>query len=63
MAFTAPFVVAAMANPDGQNWLDALWQEVAYSEIEGEYFNDTLRMLALIALSGNWWTPDAAPCP
>ena len=28
-----------------------------------EYYGDTLKLLSLIAMSGNWWTPAAAPCP
>ena len=27
------------------------------------YYQDTVALLSLIAMSGNWWAPEAAPCP
>lgn len=59
MAFTAPFAVAAMVEPaEGTNqpWLDALWESMLAAEPEG-YYEDTIRLLAMIVVSGNWWTP------
>lgn len=63
MAFTAPFAVGAMVDTN-QAWLDALWTHVATREPE-RYYEDTLRMLSMIVLSGNWWAPEKAksPCP
>jgi endo-1,4-beta-D-glucanase Y len=58
-AFLAPAAVAAMVEPasgTNQAWLDALWGELAAGGIE-EYYGDTLRLLAMIVLSNNWWTP------
>ncbi|MCH2108874.1 MAG: hypothetical protein MK135_06060, partial [Polyangiaceae bacterium] len=57
MAFTGPFAVGAMVDPEGQEWLDALWEHSVHRESEN-YYEDTLRMLSLIVLSGNWWGPD-----
>lgn len=64
MAFTGPFAVGAMTDPSGQAWLDALWQHSVDREPEN-YYEDTLRMLSLIALSGNWWAPEKvqSTCP
>ena len=64
MAFTGPFAVGAMTDPKGQAWLDALWEHSTTREPES-YYADTLRMLSLIAVSGNWWAPQKAesPCP
>lgn len=64
MAFTGPFAVGAMVDPANQTWLDALWEHSAEREPEN-YYEDTLRMLSLIALSGNWWAPEKvkSPCP
>ncbi|MCB9652929.1 MAG: hypothetical protein H6729_02210 [Deltaproteobacteria bacterium] len=59
LAFLAPLAVAAMIEPDvGTNrpWLDALWG-VLVSVPESDYYGDTLRLLAMIVVSGNWWAP------
>jgi endo-1,4-beta-D-glucanase Y len=57
MAFVAPLAVGAMASND-QEWLDALWRFVVAHPLEDEvYYGATLKLLALVALSGNWWQP------
>ena len=61
MAFTACFGVGAMSDAAHQAWLDALWTEIAASDSKDDrYFARTLKMLCLIALSGNWWSPGEA---
>lgn len=62
MAFTGPFGVGAMVDPSGQEWLDALWQHTLSRDPEN-YYEDTLRMLSMIVMSGNWWVPERAPDP
>jgi endo-1,4-beta-D-glucanase Y len=62
MAFVAPFGVGAMVDGANQAWLDAIWNTVEQSSSEG-YYADTLKLLSMIAMSGNWWAPEAAPCP
>ena len=58
LAFTAPFAVSAMVNPTNQIWLDKLWRDVASRKIgEDSYFGNSIKMICLIVLSGNWWTP------
>jgi hypothetical protein len=58
MAFLAPLTVAAMVEASNQPWLDALWTEIVSTPREDEeYYGNTLKMLAMIVLSGNWWTP------
>lgn len=58
LAFVAPLAVAAMVSERHQPWLNALWQQVAKTPLEdGDYFGNTLKMLALLVLSGNWWPP------
>lgn len=57
-AFTACFAVGAMCDPSNQEWLNALWDRVGKADTKSEgYYADTLRMLCLIVLSGNWWEP------
>jgi endo-1,4-beta-D-glucanase Y len=62
MAFIAPFGVAAMVDADNQAWLNSLWDAVVAAG-DGGYFGDTIKLLSMIAMSGNWWAPEAAPCP
>jgi endo-1,4-beta-D-glucanase Y len=59
MAFVAPFAVSAMIEPasgSNQAWLDALWEEIAASAPE-DYYEDSIKLLSMIAVSGNWWSP------
>lgn len=58
MAFVAPLGVAAMVDPVNQAWLDAIWADVAAKPLaEEDYFGNTLKLLAMIAMSGNWAAP------
>jgi endo-1,4-beta-D-glucanase Y len=64
MAFAAPIAVGAMVDgaSSNQTWVNKLWDSVADMPSEG-YYEDTLKMLGLIAMSGNWWSPEHPPCP
>lgn len=57
LAFAAPLGVGAMVDADNQAWLNALWDQVAGSSVKG-YYPDTLRLLSMIVMSGNWWSPE-----
>jgi endo-1,4-beta-D-glucanase Y len=61
-AFVAPFGVAAMVDGAHQDWLNAIWDSTIATRDTG-YYGDTVAMLSLIAMSGNWWAPESAPCP
>jgi endo-1,4-beta-D-glucanase Y len=61
MSFVAPFAVGAMVDGANQEWLNALWDLVEQNG-NGGYYGDTLRLLSMITLSGNWWAPEKAPC-
>jgi endo-1,4-beta-D-glucanase Y len=60
MAFNGPFAVGAMVDANNQAWLDGIWAQTG--GLEGDYYNNTLQLLTMIALSGNWWSPAAADC-
>lgn len=60
LAFAAPFAVAVAAAGEDQAFLDALWNRLKNRAIGGGYYEDALKMLSMIALTGNWWDPDAA---
>ncbi|MFO0981908.1 MAG: glycosyl hydrolase family 8 [Planctomycetota bacterium] len=57
MCFAAPFGVGAMSDGANQRWLNDVWDAVVAQASEG-YYEDTLKLLAMIAMSGNWWAPD-----
>jgi hypothetical protein len=58
MCFVAPLAVSAMVSPDNQEWLNALSAFVINSSKEDTgYYDSTIKLLCLVALSGNWWNP------
>jgi endoglucanase len=61
MAFAAPFAVSAMVDGSNQSWLNSLWSTVSGYASE-DYYEDSIKMMAMIALSGNWWAPEDPPC-
>ena len=62
LSFSAPFAVGAMVNATNQLWLNKLWTNVTSQPISSSaYFGNTIKMMDLIVLSGNWWTPTLRP--
>ena len=56
--FVAPAGVAAMVGAANQAWLNKLWTNITARPIANSlYFGNTLKMLALITMSGNAWKP------
>ncbi|MBF0407317.1 MAG: hypothetical protein HQM10_08185 [Candidatus Riflebacteria bacterium] len=59
MAFLAPIGVSAMSGND-QEWLDKIWKKTVEQSLDNEqYFENTIKMICMIIMSGNWMTPDA----
>ncbi len=59
MAFTAPFGVCAMVDNKNQEWLDDMWNHINNKSINsGAYFGNSIKMICLITMSGNWWKPE-----
>jgi endo-1,4-beta-D-glucanase Y len=56
--FAAPFGVAAMLDPLGQQWLNDVYDSVR-STREG-YFEDTVTLLAMLVMTRNFWDPHQA---
>lgn len=57
-AFVAPFTVAALTDPSGQAWLDALWKTVTATKLnEKDYFAATVTLQSMITATGNHWVP------
>lgn len=54
-AFTAPFLAGCMADPDAGGYLAEGWKLLGRP---GGYYPDSLTMLSMLLLSGNWWAPE-----
>lgn len=54
-AFVAPLGVAAMNDPSQQSWLNSIYDTTVAAR--QNYFEDTIALLSLIAMSGNYWDP------
>lgn len=66
--YSAPLMVSAMIDSSNQEWLNKLWDyNAAVSTEKDVYFGNNLRLLSMIVVSGNWWTPtivdNEAPTP
>ncbi|HUM48544.1 MAG TPA: glycosyl hydrolase family 8, partial [Chitinophagales bacterium] len=58
LSFIAPFAVSAMVNSTNQTWLNDLWSNIKAVKINRDgYYGNTIKMQAMIVLSGNWWAP------
>jgi len=53
--FVAPFGVAVMTQPGEQTFLDALYDAV-YKTHE-DYYEDSVTLLCLLVMTGNYWEP------
>lgn len=51
----APLAVATMTTPEHDEWLDVLYRSIRNRR--EDYYEDSVTMLCLIVLSGNWWAP------
>ncbi len=62
LEFTAPFMVSAMIDKSNQQWLNDLWdyhtEEANSTAVEWRYYyGNSIRLLSMIVVSGNWWSP------
>ncbi len=57
-AYVGPFTVGAMLNTDNQQWLDDVFAKLlSYNFADGDYYSNTIKLLNLIVISGNYWSP------
>ncbi|MCC6850263.1 MAG: hypothetical protein IT294_17365 [Deltaproteobacteria bacterium] len=60
MAFAVPFGVGAMTDAANQAWLNDVWDLAVSTPLDAEaYYENTLKLLGMIVMSGNWWAPQA----
>ena len=58
ICFIAPFAVSAMINGENQPWLNKVWDYlVHFKRKDFDYYDNSIKMLTMIILSGNYWTP------
>jgi len=55
MAFTSPFIAACIVDSAHQNYLNSGWN-IMKSSSDG-YYGDSINLLCMILISGNWWAP------
>jgi endo-1,4-beta-D-glucanase Y len=56
--FAAPFGVAAMTNAGQQTWLNSIYASVR--TVHEDYFEDSVNLLCLLVMTGNFWDPTLA---
>jgi endo-1,4-beta-D-glucanase Y len=56
LSFVAPFGVSAMVDAGNQHWLNNVWDYlVAFKMKDYDYYDNSIKLLNLIILSGNYW--------
>ncbi len=57
-AFVCPFTIGSMVNAENQEWLNDCWNSIADFEFKDyKYFDNSIQMLSLLIISGNFWLP------
>ncbi|MEN0056806.1 MAG: glycosyl hydrolase family 8 [Mucilaginibacter sp.] len=58
LSFIAPFTVSATVDKSNQVWLNKLWDYlVAFKLRDYDYYDNSIKMLNMIIVSGNYWKP------
>jgi endo-1,4-beta-D-glucanase Y len=56
-AYSAPMMVAAAIDPKFKKMLNSGWKHNSKFSTEVGYYGNSIRLLSLLAVSGNWWNP------
>ncbi|MDB4903724.1 MAG: hypothetical protein JWQ63_3005 [Mucilaginibacter sp.] len=58
LSFIAPFAVSAMVDKKNQAWLNKIWDYmIAFKMKDFDYYDNTIKLLNMIIISGNYWEP------
>lgn len=65
-AFTAPFLAACIVDKSSVNldygrFLGLGWNFLIAEESKADYYEDSINLLCMMLISGNWWKPDPTP--
>jgi endo-1,4-beta-D-glucanase Y len=55
LAFTSPFTAACIVDSSHQSYLNAGWKTI--TNWRESYYGDTINLLCMLLISGNWWAP------
>ena len=58
LAYTSPFIAACITNTSHQQYLNDGWN-IIKDRSDDVYFGNTLNLLCMLLISGNWWIPDS----
>lgn len=59
LSFIGPFAVSAMVDGKNQHWLNNVWDYLFHFKLKDyDYYDNSIKMLNMIILSGNYWRPD-----
>lgn len=59
LSFIAPFAVSAMVDQKNQQWLNNVWDYLVNFKLKDyDYYDNSIKMLDMIILSGNYWKPN-----
>lgn len=57
--FIGSFAVGAMLNTENQDWLNNIYARLLGYGNSGGYYENTLKLLYMMVISGNYWSPSA----
>jgi endo-1,4-beta-D-glucanase Y len=58
LSFICPFAVSAMVDKNNQKWLNDIWDYTMRFKLKDfDYYDNTIKMLDIIIISGNYWEP------
>jgi endo-1,4-beta-D-glucanase Y len=58
LSFIGPFAVAAMVDKKNQQWLNDVWDYLLNFKLKDyDYYDNSIKLLDMIVLSGNYWEP------
>jgi endo-1,4-beta-D-glucanase Y len=58
LSFIGPFTVSAMVDKKNQQWLNAVWDYLVHFKLKDyDYYDNSIKLLDMIVLSGNYWEP------
>ncbi len=58
LSFIGPFTVSAMVDQKNQKWLNGVWDYLIHFKLKDyDYYDNSIKLLNMIILSGNYWQP------
>jgi endo-1,4-beta-D-glucanase Y len=61
-AFTSPMTAAGIVSSAHQAWVDAGWTYMK-GATQNDYYGDSLNLMSMLLVSGNWWIPGGTCTP